>query len=261
MPTSVPAGKPRRFHASTGWEPVEASVPAERVVSLSVNAQDWLSFTCTPAALDALAVGFLYNEGVIAGRDELAAVTVCHQDTHVDVWLTHAAERPAQWLRTSGCSGGQTAVPTWAPDTGAQPGNAIGKIPIHPLAIVHGMEQLLEAQDLYRTTGGIHGSALSDGETLRLQAEDIGRHNTLDKLAGWMILTGLQISPLMVLTTGRVSSEMLQKSARMGAGVVASRTSPTTQSVQMAEELGIVLAGYARRGRFTVYTHAERLSG
>jgi len=260
MADFLPAGGFRRFHISSGWEPVETHVPAERAVALSVNGQEWLSFTCTPNDLDALAAGFLFNEGVIAGRDELAAVDVCRQGTLVDVWLNRTVERPDQWRRTSGCSGGQTSVS--AQPAGAGP-SAAGweKLPVHPLAVVRGMEQLLEAQELYRESGGIHCSALSDGERLLLRAEDIGRHNTLDKLAGRMLLDGLQTRPLIVLTTGRISSEMLQKSARMGAGVVASRTSPTSQSVQMASELGIVLAGYTRRTGFIVYTHAERLSG
>ena len=164
MTSSDPTRPSHRFQIDSGWEPADIRVAAEAPVSLSVNGQDWLSFTCTPADQDALAVGFLYNEGIIQGQSELAAVDVCHQGTHVDVWLTHAAERPTQWLRTSGCAGGQTSVP--ARRSAEIPANgeaAWGKIPIEPLAILHGMEQLLRSQDLYRESGGIHCSVLSDG--------------------------------------------------------------------------------------------------
>ncbi len=262
MLNSDPARQFHRFRIDSGWEPANIRVTAEAQVSLSVNGQDWLSFTCTPADQDALAVGFLYNEKIIQSRAELAMVDVCRQGTHVDVWLTHSAERPARWLRTSGCAGGQTSVPVHksaeTPTTGEA---AWSPIPIDPLAILRGMEQLLEVQDLYRKSGGIHCSALSDGESLRLWAEDIGRHNTLDKLAGRMIVTGIKISPILVLTTGRVSSEMLQKSARLGASVVVSRTSPTELAVATADALGIVLGGYVRRNGFTIYTHPKRLTG
>jgi FdhD protein len=122
------------------------------------------------------------------------------------------------------------------------------------------MEQLLRLQDLYRSTGGVHCSAISDGTAILAQAEDIGRHNTLDKLSGMLLFEDLRADPLIILTTGRVSAEMLQKSARLGAAAVVSRTSPTSQSVEMAGRLGIVLAGYARRGEMLVYTHPGRLN-
>jgi FdhD protein len=121
------------------------------------------------------------------------------------------------------------------------------------------IELLSRAQDLYRKSGGVHISALSDGEKIIIATEDIGRHNTLDKLAGRCILE--QINPLMriILTTGRISSEMIQKAGRIGATFVISRTSPSSLSVQLAKEVGITLIGYARRDRFTIYAHPERI--
>jgi FdhD protein len=121
------------------------------------------------------------------------------------------------------------------------------------------MGSFMEAQDLYRRTRGVHSSALSDGERLIFKAEDIGRHNTLDKLAGLLLESDQAAAPRYILTTGRISSEMLQKSARMQAPLVVSRTAPNSMSIRMAEELGITLIGYARRDEFTVYAHAERL--
>jgi FdhD protein len=121
------------------------------------------------------------------------------------------------------------------------------------------MEQLLQIQELYRAARGVHCSALSNGRQILTHAEDIGRHNTLDKLAGQVLLEDLHPDPVVILTTGRVSSEMLQKSARLGASAVVSRTSPTSQSVALAEQLSITLAGYARRTQLFIYTHPERV--
>ena len=253
QPTDVPV-QYQRYRVSSGWETHDARVIAEKTISLTVNGAVWLRFTCTPSELEALAVGFLYNEGVIQKREEVVTVDICEQGTNVDVWLAHAVERPDTWQRTSGCTGGLTTLSEALPPPTRQAGP-----PISPSAILSGMEQLLQSQELYRETGGVHCSAISDGESVRLRAEDIGRHNTLDKLAGRLLLDGADFRNAILLTTGRVSSEMLQKSYRLGAEAVVSRTSPTSQSVALAEALGVTLIGYARRNGFLVYAHPERL--
>lgn len=260
----------RTFHysPSAGWAEADARVIRETGVALTVNGEHWLTFNCTPTELDALAVGFLFNEAIISGREEIAAVDICKQNTNVDVWLNHTVEKPQQWQRTSGCTGGYTSqngplenasgtLP--APNIIPVNGGAPAAVTISPEAVLASMEQMIQVQELYRETRGVHCSALSDGETIRLRAEDIGRHNTLDKLAGRVLLDDVHVQPAVIVTTGRVSAEMLQKSARLGAVIVISRTSPTTQSIAWAEELGITLVGYARKTQFTVYAHPERI--
>lgn len=263
MPSTGQPLRCHRFNNSTGWEALDSRVITEARVSLSVNGEHWLDFTCTPAELDALAVGFLFNENVIQSRGDLAAVDVCQQGTLVDVWLRKVVERPKRWLRTSGCTGGLTGQ--FDGDEAAPPAPAALELAesekLDPQTIILGMEQLLEAQELYREVRGVHCSALSDGQAILFQAEDIGRHNTLDKLAGRRLLADGIAQPVLLLTTGRVSSEMLQKSTRLGVTTVVSRTSPTSESVVRAEQAGITLVGYARRNQFTVYAHPERLMG
>ncbi|MDZ4158727.1 MAG: formate dehydrogenase accessory sulfurtransferase FdhD, partial [Anaerolineaceae bacterium] len=202
------------------------------------------------------AVGFLFNEAVINTRGEIASLTICKQNTLVDLWLNRSVEKPSIWQRTSGCTGGVTAatrgIPSSLTDAPAE---------VSPLTVITGMDQMLQAQAMYREAGGLHCSALSDGETIRYMAEDIGRHNTLDKLAGLMQMDDARFIPRIIFTTGRVSSDMLQKSARMGAFLVASRTTPTSLSIKFAQKLGITLVGYVRRDHFTVYAHPERFTG
>ena len=91
-------------------------------------------------------------------------------------------------------------------------------------------------------------------------ADDIGRHNTLDKLAGFILLKDPSLEPSIVLTSGRISSEMLQKALRIGVSVVISLTSPNLHTIQLAEEMGLTLIGYARGSRFNVYSHQERFT-
>jgi len=238
------------------WEHFDAETIVEAPVSLTVNGKVWLSFMCTPVHLEQLAVGFLYNEGVINSMDEVENVHVCEHGDNVDVWLNRSVEQPTSWRRTSGCTGGVTAV-----DLLAKPNVSFGsnRIEIQPEAIGRLVEMLFESQSLYRETGGVHTSALSNGEEIILSAEDIGRHNTLDKIAGMCMMNNIWPEQRILITTGRISSEMLQKAARLQAPILISRTSPSSLSIEMAERYGITLIGYARKHRFNVYSNVQRV--
>lgn len=239
----------------------------EASISLTVNGQLWLSFMCTPTDLEAMAIGFLYNEGLIQSNDEIASVRLCPKGDNVDVWLNHDAKKPEIWGRTSGCTGGVTAVPN--PNTPVDPRSLENHltrpeqgsdgVTLTPKQISNLVGRLFESQNLYQKSGGVHTSVLSDGQDIHIVAEDIGRHNTLDKIAGIILLEGINLSKRILITTGRISSEMLQKSSRLGTSVVISYTSPSSLSIQMAEKQGITLIGYARRTSFRVYTHLDRI--
>ena len=238
------------------WEPQDSETIVEAPVSLTVNGEPWITFMCTPTDLEAMAVGFLYNEGIIADMAEVADVRLCEHGDNVDVWMNHSIQRPRSWRRTSGCTGGVTAVDLLSlPDIAFDP--ALPRL--EPEAIGSLVDLLFESQELYRETGGVHTSMLSDGEKLILAAEDIGRHNTLDKIAGLCLMTNVWPETRILITTGRISSEMLQKAARLRAPILISRTSPSSLSIEMAQRYGITLIGYARRQRFNVYANSQRL--
>jgi FdhD protein len=237
------------------WEPVESGVIVEQPVSLTVNGEVWLVFMCTPVHLEALAVGFLFNEGIVHTMQDIATVRVCQNGENIDVWLNHTVENPTSWRKTSGCTGGLT---TQDPANGSQAA-VEGTYSLQAKDINRLVTELFDSQDLYRQVGGVHTSALSNGKEVVVSAEDIGRHNTIDKLAGRCILEGILMEQPVLLSTGRISSEMLQKAARMNIPVVISRTSPSSLSIELAERWGITLIGYARRDRFSVYTHTKRI--
>jgi FdhD protein len=123
------------------------------------------------------------------------------------------------------------------------------------------LRALYEHSDLYRKSGGVHTSifAARDADSPRLVAEDIGRHNTLDKLQGMALLEGISTRGGILLASGRISSEMLFKAAIMGVPVVGSRTSPTNLALAVAERLNITVCGYLRQGSMNVYTHPQRI--
>jgi FdhD protein len=238
------------------WEHHDAETIVETPVSLTVNGEVWITFMCTPVNLEALAVGFLYNEGIIEKMDEVIDARVCEHGDNVDVWLNHEVEQPTSWRRTSGCTGGVTAVDLLAKSNVYFDSD---QLKLEPDAIGGLVEMLFESQSLYRETGGVHTSALSDGEKILISAEDIGRHNTLDKIAGLCLMNNIWPENRILITTGRISSEMLQKAARMSAPILISRTSPSSLSIEMAERYGITLIGYARKHRFNVYSNTQRV--
>jgi len=230
-------------------------VVVEKLVSLTVNGELWLSFMCTPVDLEALAVGFLFNEGIISKRSDIDNIRLCASGDNIDIWLKNNVAKPQDWQRTSGCSGGLTAVR----NTSGLPVNTNSSI-LAANQINLLIEQLFNSQSLYEITGGVHTTGLSDGNRIVFVAEDIGRHNTLDKIGGKLLYSGTELRQKIIITTGRISSEMLQKSARIGAAIVISRTSPTSLSIENADQLGITLIGYARRNRFTIYSHPDRIA-
>lgn len=234
---------------------VEGYVVQESTVSVYVNAQELATVMCSPFELDTLALGFLYNEGVIAALDDVRLLTVNRERSAVDIYLYNAqVTLPRRMVLTSGCGGGRASealVENFAPlDT---------PFATTPEALFDRMKDLQAEAELYQQTGGIHTSVVCTPERMVHSAEDIGRHNTIDRLAGKLLHDRPRAADLLLLTSGRVSSEMLTKARRMEITIVASRTSPTSLAVHLAQAWNICLVGYARRHRLRIYTHPQRL--
>ena len=242
-----------QYHENAMTE-IGTAVIVEQSVSLTVNGKLWLSFMCTPTDLEALAVGFLYNENVITSKDEIEDIYVCAQRDNVDIWLNRSVDEPRNWRRTSGCTGGYSAVVL--EEVQPVPPDDIRLTPEEVLTL---MGKLFASQDMYRKTGGVHSSAFANPKEVIFQLEDVGRHNTLDKIAGKILLDEIDVPERILLTTGRISSEMLQKAARMKISMLISLSSPTSMSIDLAERLGVTLVGYARGGKFNLYCHPERI--
>ncbi|HBX22082.1 MAG TPA: formate dehydrogenase accessory sulfurtransferase FdhD [Desulfotomaculum sp.] len=238
--------------SDAGWVRTTTHVPSEMELILHVNRQELVSILCTPTKLNALVLGFLYAEGIITGIGDVVMMRMCEEEAVADVWLSNSAyQLPTQRRITSGCGGG-TVFKTKSRQVASD-------FVITPTEVLSLMKQLQGQMELYRLSGGVHTSALSDTKNLLVVAEDIGRHNTIDKIQGECLLRGLPTKDRLLLSTGRVSSEMLLKAAKMQAPVVVSLHSPTGSAVALARDLGIALVGHARGSRLTVYSHPERL--
>lgn len=243
-------------YSNQQWQENHVPEMQEQAVTLSINGKNWLTFLCLPEDLENLAVGFLFTEGIIQEYDEVISTHLCDNHSLIDVWLNHPVQRPRKWSRTSGCAGGITRGMQIDPTRIVHP-----QRPINPACIIKAMNLLYSWQSASQSVRGLHCSALSDGNKILHASRDVGRHNSLDKIAGMFLQQYGQPKFLMALTTGRITSEMLTKCARMGAAVVISRTTPSHLAVKMADTAGITIIGHVQEDAFNVFSHPEIIFG
>lgn len=229
-------------------------LPAERPLRIFVNDTELVTLMATPDRLEELICGWLWSNGLISAASE-----ILKQLIDVDraiVWAEIKGDVPDATTRTigSGCGGGQLIA------------DLSQELPKVGDDLRLSMARLLELQTgflrdarLYKETGGVHGAAVANRDKVLFIAEDIGRHNAVDKVIGWSLLNSVDLQDKLILTTGRISSEMLFKAARAGLQIVGSRTAATDLAVKMAQESGVTVVGYLRGGQGIVYSHAVRL--
>lgn len=232
------------------WLRTPVYVPREVELTIYVNQQELVTILCTAAKLNYLVIGYLYAEGIISGLDDVESLQISDDGLTADVRLKNPAyELPLS--RKLGCSGSSVFK------THGQ--KVASDLVVAPAEVINLMKQLLEQMELYPLSGGVHTSALSDTRSLLVVAEDIGRHNTLNKIQGECLINGISTRNRLMLITGRISSEMLLKAAKMQAPVVVSRHAPTQNAILLARELGIALVGRVRGDSLAVFTHPGRL--
>jgi FdhD protein len=260
--------------------PVVRPVIAETPWVLYVDRRELVTFMCSPTGLHHLALGFLLSEGLIATLDdvwqlkvyldedrvymyfpdagldgELAMHTCVEAGGSIDVRLRRpAAQRPERRILTSGCGGGVTFD-----DLSGERPPLQSAVRVTSEQVAALMRQLNESAALYRASRGVHTSALADAERLLVLAEDVGRHNTLDKIRGACMLGGVSTRDRILVSSGRISSEMITKARKMEVPIVISRTSPTVTSIQLANAWNMTLIGYVRGRQMRVYAGAERV--
>ena len=189
----------------------ETNVIVEAPVDISVNSKYWLTLMCTPTNLEELASGFIYNEGVINSIDEIKLIDVCENKTSIDIWLNHSVDFPEKWQRTSGCTGGTTSV-----SLKKLPQAIVPQFQVSSRVITDLVNELLSNQDLYSISGGVHSSAVSEGDNLLVVMEDIGRHNTLDKIAGWLLSNKGKFKPSIVRQQGESVQKCCKNQTELG---------------------------------------------
>ncbi len=240
---------------------IEDVVVREIPFTIILNNEELVTLLCSPSDLKYLAVGFLFSEGLLHSRDEINKVLVDERRGIVRVETKKSVEPGKDVLFkrfiTSGCGRGASFYN--AADVQAQE-KIESQISISAREIFALAKKFEHRSQVFLATGGVHSAALCDNIDVLVFNEDIGRHNAIDKVFGECIMTDLPTEDRLIITSGRISSEILLKAARRNIPIVISKSAPTNLGVKLAEDLGITLIGFVRGKRMNVYTNIGRIA-
>lgn len=237
----------------------EDAVVREFPLTVILNNRELVTLLCSPDRLKHLALGFLASEGLIMAREDVGDIALDDRRGVVRIETREPTpvdgESVFKRFITSGC--GKGAAFYSAVD--ARQARVESEATIAVDRVYTLMQEFQNRSEVFRETGGVHSAALTDGESLLSFAEDIGRHNAIDKIFGECLWEDIKTQDRIMLTSGRVSSEILFKIAKRGIPVLVSRSAPTNLAVSTATDLGITVVGFARGRRMNVYSNAWRV--
>lgn len=256
----------RSIWRDSGSAQGERAIPEETAIAFTYNTASYAVMMATPKDLEDFAVGFSLTEGVISSIEAIEGIDIVEEEMGVElrIWLKapHAAEflgRRRKMAGPTGCGlcGVETLIEAMRPPPEVGEGRAFS-----PNQIMTAVESLFPLQVLNHETRAVHAAGFWEPERgLVAVREDVGRHNALDKLAGALAREGATARSGLVVLTSRVSVEMVQKSAFIGAPVIVAVSAPTALAVRIAEACGMTLAAVARKDGFEVFTHPRRIKG
>jgi len=244
-----------------GKQDTEDIVTQELSLTIILNHRELVTLLCSPTDLKYLAIGFLFSEGLIKNKEEIKKIIVDDQKGVVRVETEDgkepANERLFKRLITSGCGRGASFYSDADIHELAKVESRIGISAVEIFALV---KEFQHRSQIYRATGGVHSAALCDTGSILLFSEDIGRHNAIDKIFGECLLKDIPTNDRIIITSGRISSEILLKVAKRDIPVLISKSAPTNLGVKLANDLGVTVIGFVRGERMNVYTHGWRVA-
>ena len=240
----------------------EDMVATEYALTVFVNQREMATVVCTPEHMDELVIGFLASEGVIRTVNQVKSLQIstfrgtARVETTTDV--TFNQEFYNKRYIASCC--GKSRQSFYFANDAHTARNVEDRTPLSVVSVLKLMQSLEDAGQLFQETGGVHVASLSEGFGVLATRSDIGRHNALDKLYGYQMMRQSQRKGgQVVVFSGRLSSEVLLKVAKIGAGVVIAKSAPTALALDIADELNITTVGFVRQRAFNIYTHPWRI--
>ncbi|AYE51190.1 formate dehydrogenase accessory sulfurtransferase FdhD [Priestia megaterium] len=241
---------------------IEDVIVTEFPVTVKINEQEFVTMVCTPEYIEDMVVGYLASEGIIRKYEEIKEIWFQEKEgyVHVKIEKLNPYYQSFQNKRyiTSCCGMSRQGFVFVNDALTAKKMNEI-QVRISSDDCQHLMKKLQDSATIFQDTGGVHNAALCDTEEFMLSRMDIGRHNALDKIYGYCLKNDISIRNKVIVFSGRISSEILLKVAKIGCEIVLSKSAPTALALELAEELGITTVGFIRNQSFNIYTCPDRI--
>ncbi|MFA4837040.1 MAG: formate dehydrogenase accessory sulfurtransferase FdhD [Dehalococcoidia bacterium] len=240
---------------------IEDAVAREFPLTIILNDQELVTMLCSPAKMKYLAIGFLASEGLIKTKDEIKNILLNERRGVVRVETKEATAIDGGLIfkrfLTSGCGKGTSfhSVTDALNQTRVESTTTVSAQQVFAM-----VKEFQLRSEVYKNTGGVHSAALADGKNIIVFCDDVGRHNAIDKIFGECLWEGIPTEDRIILTSGRISSEILGKMAKRSIPIIISRSAPTDLAIRAASNLGITLVGFARGRRMNVYSNSWRIS-
>ncbi|HCX61425.1 formate dehydrogenase accessory sulfurtransferase FdhD [Sedimentibacter sp.] len=236
----------------------KVNICEEEPVQLLLNGKDLVTFMCTPNELKELAMGHLLSRGIIKSVKDITSLGACKDMKMIFATSSIEVDFGGIELNTvlsSGCGSGVKFNESIAKLPKIESDFHISIEKVKKIAI-----EMFSEANMYRKYGGMHCAALSDGREILALSEDVGRHNAVDKVLGKGILKEVNFRSTMLMTTGRISTDMILKAANVACPFVVSRSIPTTSALELANNLGITVIGRINSSNPIVYMYEERIA-
>lgn len=250
-----------KFQYDRAAEKLSECVAVEEVCQIILNDKHVASMACSPANLRELAVGYLISEGIVGEINSVAEPIKTPDGYTLKVSAEQLIDEDglAKRIVTSGCGGGKSFADIALDETTDEP--MLGMyVTVSREQLAQLAKEMAAGSEVFRQTGGVHSAAVCSAEEIIFQTDDIGRHNAVDKVIGWAKLNNVELEDKILLSTGRISAEIVLKAARSQISIVASRGAPTSRALNYAQRLGLTVVGFVRGKRMTVYTWCNRCS-
>jgi FdhD protein len=260
LPDDIEKVEILRINSGGSEEKLEDRVIVESPLTIMLNGQELVTLLCSPVNARFLGIGYLFSEGLIQGKDEIKLINlddrrgVVRIDTFEE--KNQLTDEVFKRVITTGCGRG---VSFYSFDDLQHEFKAESKVKYRAETIFGLLKEFQELSETFKMTGGVHSAALCNTEKILFYASDVGRHNAIDAIIGRCVMEEIPAEDGMIITSGRISSEILIKVARKSIPLLVSRAAPTNVGVKLAKQIGMTLIGFARGQRMNIYCNDWRV--
>jgi len=245
-------------YGAAGGEEMEDTVTKEFQLTIVFNGKELVTVACSPAEMDYLATGFLLSEGLITFKEDIRSLAIDESKGQAVVeTVTASLKQPRNLFLAAGGARSGSTLNDLADES---PKVVRSQRMLKAVWVSEMMEDFKQRSEVFKDTGGVHSAAIADEEKILFFSEDVGRHNAIDKVFGWCLLNGVSTCDKVLLTSGRISSEMLLKAAKRDVPFIITKAAPTDLGVEIGAKLGVTLIGFVRDGKMNVYSQNWRIT-